>query len=819
MWFAGMRRRPLRSLLTVAGIAVGVALSFAVTAQNVSVSDGAADTYRALAGRASFAVTALGEDGMPASAVARIRGVPGVRRVVPVVDELVTVRHGSDVLDVRLFGVGGGVNALRRNPSRGLRLSSKIAGELGVAVDERVLVRSRTGQHAIRIERVIPHARLGVLANAPIVVAPLLLAQRLTGRPGRVQRVLVTPRDCTQCLDLRALSRAGGPGTTVRTVAGEIRAVEQASALDRSSSSLFAGLSLLVGGLLAYASMALTMAERRREIATLRALGCGTGALMLVVLADAVLLGSVATALGLVGGRLALGWLLAPDQSMLGTAFLLGNRVMVPPAVVVLSCAAGLGTAAAAAMLPARAAARVAPADALRREPESAAAGTVPTRYPLILAGALALAGVALTAVGYGMAGILLWVLAGLLLVPVAIADGARLIMRLMPAPGGAARVGVAEVVAFPARAVAAAAVVALAVSGLVIVNGAVANLETGTAHLAASSYPPGDLFVTVAARKTVFFTRPFDASVRTRLKRLPGVAHVRPWRAAFLDWGDRRVLMFAFANGAPRPFRTGELVKGRPSAARALVQDRTAVAVSADLAAARGLRVGDRFVLPTPAGPRRLRVAALITNYGWVPGAISLNAASAAAWWGRDDVTAYEVGFARDADRAATTRRVQDAVRPLGLATATGDRLRARAGDAARSQLANLRRIGQLIGLAGLLAVASATLASVLARLRRLSALRTIGMSRLQIAVSLLTEVACIVGIGALLGAAVGIGGHALVVHFLADKFAMAVAFHPSGVQLVTALALTAAIVLAVTGIAVRSVARAPLATAMQET
>jgi hypothetical protein len=64
-----------------------------------------------------------------------------------------------------------------------------------------------------------------------------------------------------------------------------------------------------------------------------------------------------------------------------------------------------------------------------------------------------------------------------------------------------------------------------------------------------------------------------------------------------------------------------------------------------------------------------------------------------------------------------------------------------------------------------------------------------------------------------------VGIGGHALVVHYLADKFAMAVAFHPSAVQLLTAISLTALIVLVATGVAVRSATRAPLATAMQET
>jgi putative ABC transport system permease protein len=828
VWFSGLSRRPLRVLLTVLGIAAGVMLSFSVAAQNASLTSGAAEVYRELAGRSTLELVALGPEGMGLPVAGRVRRLPGVAAAAPVSEEWVTLRHGERSVNLRLFGVDGHIAALGgaltsdarrigRSGAAGLYLPPHVASELGAGRGARVEALSRIGATAVDVAGDLPARRLGALADAQTAFAALPLAERLTGGGGRIQRILVVPRGRGGGL-VHALQAAGGPGTVVWSTGTEIRAVDQASALDRSSSSLFAALGLAVGGLLAYSAMVLTMAERRREVATMRALGCGLGALLFAVLIDALALGVLGTALGLLGGRLALGWLLPSDNGFLSSAFLLSSRVVVPLSVLALSCAAGVLTTLLAAALPARALARVAPAEALHTAPDAAVIGAhVPARLLLAPAAVLGIAGVLSTIWGAGELGLLLWVLAGLLTVPAAVPWSARTIHRLLPGTGGAARVGVAEVAGFPARAIATAAVVTLSVSGLVIVNGAVANLESGTARLAASSYPENNLFVTASAREEVFFTQPLATSFRSRLTRLPFLAYARPWRSAFLDWGERRVLAYAFTNGAPRGFRSGELIEGDARrAASALASETSAVAISSDLAAAHGLRIGSRFLLPTPAGPRRVRVVALITNYGWVPGALALNAAAFASWWGAGDVTAYQIGFAPGIDRLAAVRGVRAALAGTGLTTVTSAQMRARAGASARSQLANLQRIGQLIALAGLLAVTAATLAGVLGRIRRMSALRTIGMSLGQVALALVSEIGCIVGIGALLGALVGLVGHALVIHYLSSRFAMAVAFGPSLSQLTATILLSAAIVLAATLVALRWVARAPLAASL---
>jgi putative ABC transport system permease protein len=828
VWFSGLSRRPLRLLLTVLGIAAGVALLFSVTTQNASLTSGTADIYREFAGRAKLELVALGPEGLPAETAERVRLSPEVAAAVAVSEESIRVRHGGRSVDLRLLGVAGNIRSLggtlthliptESEPARlGLYMPADVASDLSAGAKTQVEALTRIGPTHTSIAAVLPTAGLGNLAKTPVAFALLSLAELLTGNGDRVQRVLIVPRGHPRHL-LQSLRRIGGPGTAVWSTASEANAANQASALSRSTSALFAALSLVVGGVLAYGAMVLTMAERRHEVAVLRALGCGLGALLFAVFADALLLGGIGTALGILAGRLAVGWLLPNNNSLLSSAFLIDSKLVVPSSVLLLSCAAGVGTAILAVVLPAQALTRVAPAEALRSESNSALLGvTAPTRALLALAVGLGVGGVLLTRSGHGLIGVPMWVLAGLFAVPAAVSSTSRSVHRLLPSPGGAARVGISEIAAFPARAIASAAVVTLAVSGVVVVDGAVANLETGVARLAADAYPSGNLFVTAASSDEVFLTQPLITSFENRLERLPFVSYTRAWRSAFLDWGERRVLTYAFDEVHSSP--AAEFIGGDARySERALATDRNAVALSSELASVHGLRVGAHFDLPTPVGPKPVHLVAIIANYGWLPGTVTLNPASYVAWWGPRDVTAYQIGLTSHTNISEASRRVSAVLSGTGLTTVSSAQMRARIGAAARSELASLRRTAQLIVLIGLLAVIATTLAGVLGRIRRVTALRTIGMSLSDVVVALASETSCIVGIGAPLGAAVGVIGHALVIDYLAGRFSLNLAFALSPSQFASAVALSAATILLATLVALRWAARAPLATSLRE-
>ena len=84
--------------------------------------------------------------------------------------------------------------------------------------------------------------------------------------------------------------------------------------------------------------------------------------------------------------------------------------------------------------------------------------------------------------------------------------------------------------------------------------------------------------------------------------------------------------------------------------------------------------------------------------------------------------------------------------------------------------------------------------------------------MSLPQLALALVAETGCVVAVGSVVGAAVGLVGHALVVHHLSETIAVPVTFELVPGPLVAAVVVTVLIVAISSLLALRLAARAPL-------
>ncbi|HEX2046731.1 MAG TPA: FtsX-like permease family protein [Acidimicrobiales bacterium] len=154
--------------------------------------------------------------------------------------------------------------------------------------------------------------------------------------------------------------------------------------------TVFAGVALLVATFSIYNTFSILVAQRSRESALLRALGAVRGQIVASVAVEALLVGLLASAAGLLGGVVIAGLLKGLFDSF-GFSLPAGGLVFQPSTAVV-SLGVGAVVTLVAGLWPAVKASRVAPVAALR---ESAAEAVRPSRARAVAGAALTGAGVA----------------------------------------------------------------------------------------------------------------------------------------------------------------------------------------------------------------------------------------------------------------------------------------------------------------------------------------------------------------------------------------------------------------------------------------
>jgi putative ABC transport system permease protein len=229
----------------------------------------------------------------------------------------------------------------------GILLARKAADDLGAQIGDTVVLR-----HPARTEAggfTIAETSLvvtGIHAN-PIrtfAFADIGDAAQL-GLPGLVNVVQAYPADDATRADLqRAVFDLPGSASS-QPVARISEAIDEA--LDQFLSFLFvtAGAVLILALLIAFNATRITVEERRREHATMRAFGLPVRTVLGVVVKESAVIGVIATVIGLVGGVAFLRWML----SSLATTTLpdVGIDVYLSPTTILVAAIVGIASVAA----------------------------------------------------------------------------------------------------------------------------------------------------------------------------------------------------------------------------------------------------------------------------------------------------------------------------------------------------------------------------------------------------------------------------------------------------------------------------------------
>ncbi len=831
LYRARLRARAVlvQECFAILGIAIGVALLFASQVASTSLTRSVSQLNNQLVGNTQFQLDARGPGGFDERLLGAVRRVSGVQIVLPVLEQQASVigptgaQRSVDLIgtDPRFAHVAGALlrrfSAKQLAAQRAIALPAPLAGEIDAGPLETIKLQIGASVVPTLLGATLGEADIGGLVHSPVALAPVGYAQRLTGMSGRITRIFVQSAPGREREVRAGLQRlAATAPVNVEPSNFDSTLFGVAVAPESQSETLFSAISALVGFMFALNAMLVTVPSRRKLIGDIRPQGATRFMTVQILLFDAAVLGVLACILGLALGELFSIAVFHAVPGYLSFAFPVGNERIVTWQSVALAAGAGLAAAVAGVLWPLR--------DILARPLEGEQSsmhhhrGWIQARLAV---GLLCLAGTTLILVvrpQSGFTGIVTLVVAMVCLLPPLFDGVVALFERTQRVLNGAATVlAVTELQTRETRvrSLAIAATAAVAVFGTVEFQGTQSNLQRGLDASARQLDVSANVWVSPRGESNAFATTPFKDVDSSSLARLPGVGAVGLYRGSFLNWGDRRLWVLAPPNSTAQPVPPSQIVSGSLALATSGIRSGGWAVLSRALASAQHLKVGQTFTLPAPR-PIRLRVAALITNLGWPPGAIILSSTDYARAWASSDPSAYMIDTLPGASPASVRRLVQRSLGPeSGLAVETSAERAQRHYALASQGLSRLTQIRLLVLIAAVLAVAGAMGSMIWQRRDLVAFIKCQGYQRGVLWRWLLCESAVLLAAGCSIGAVFGLFAQLLASHFLASVTGFPVAFDIEAFAAFSSFALLTVVAIAVVALPGYLVVRVPPRTA----
>ncbi len=635
-------QHPGQLILALLGIALGVASVLGIELANQSARQAFELSVQAVSGRATHQLYGP-PAGIPEDIYVRLRRAGVV--AAPVVEGHLRLDRGEP-LTGKAIPISGptfrllGLDLTAEAPFRAytgagspvpmapfltvpgaVLMSGPVAERLGLSAGQELPVYMGTQGKSLRLVGLLePSSELSRRALEGVLVADVATAQEVLGLVGRLSRIDLILPEGRLPLELPDTLRLVAAGEADRTLG----AMSEAFHLNLTALSL---LSLVVGMFLIYQTSAFTVVQRRFLWGRLRTLGVTRGEILRLVLAEAAMLGSLGTLLGMALGLVLSQVLLRLVTRTLNDLYFVVSveQVSLDPGALARAGALGLVGTLLAALAPAWEATTTPAGCVLSRADSEERASRLTSR--------MALAGAVAVAVG---AGLLAWPgqaivpgLAGMFSVMVGLAvTGPWLVGLLshrMPLPGLVARLGVRSVRRSLSRTAVALAALTLAVSATVGIGVMVDSFRTTLVHWLAVTLQE-DVYLappTVVAGKNL---STLDAELIELVRREGGVASLSLYRGVDvgartagrsgqvrlvgLDASHAARRSFVFFAQAPQVwehFEAGGLLVSEPLAYRW------------------SLGPGDQLELLTEEGYRSFEVAGVFADYGSPEGAVLL--------------------------------------------------------------------------------------------------------------------------------------------------------------------------------------------------
>lgn len=792
-WRVGLRPlilNPGRSFLSIASIALGVAVFLSMTIANRSAVESFHKAFEQITGKADLEI----RGDIPEEVFPRVQSCEGIAAVTPVIETMVIL---PDFPGESLHLVGldpftaSGVMAIEPqfDNAMGAGLEKWLGQVPSAAVGVDFLARHRLQQGSwIRIQGAGKPEKVNLAflmhqsssGSGNLMAMDLASVQELMEMRGKLSTLLVVLKQPSEKEAVIKKLRGILPlGIVIQPPAQRTKQVDIMLSAFRMNLSALSLVSLLVGVFFVGNTASASVIRRRVSLGILRATGCGRGAIMCMVLAEAGFNGLVGGLIGVLLSPVLAGFLAQPVAQTVSALYLPVESQGGWPATneCLAGVLAGVGAALLAAWIPARAAAAVDPTRVLHP-------GTASEIFPmpgmrLALWGACSLAGafiLSLAALDGGPAvlgfGAAFLVLTGFsLLVPVCMVLLASVLKQPCFKVGPIGRLAQDQWVRSLHRTAPTIAALAAAVSMMVGITVMIHSFR-GSVIAWTNRTLKADLFIAPASNELLGLTHVLPAGAAAWWNNRPAVHALGSFREFEAHSSKDEAVTLGVVSGPARgdiDFLNGNGVKKNQE----LLLGK-GVALSESLGRRLHLAAGDRLILQTPRGELALPVLDLYRDYTRDRGLAMIGSELFLRYWGEQGIHSLAIEFERGTTQGEMDQEAAAFMKDFGgkeVFVCYSNRMLKNRIVAIFNQTfaitSVLRTISIIVAIGGVMLTLGML---VLERAREIGVLRSMGASTGQIVGMMLAE-AALIGLTASVVGLLSGAGLALVLTWVINK------------------------------------------------
>ena len=764
--------------MVLISLALGVVIFVSSYESVVAAQDSIASSAKAMSTKVDWEVSRGRYLGVEESLVEKIRNIPGAIAA-PIV-ETTTSTVGShpsnflvvgldlDSLDtVNLIGQTSEADLsafLQLSVVRaGIIVSDGFALKSGISKGSVLTLQSVNGNRSVPVIHVLASKLLETQAGGNVGFMAIHEAENQFGKPGIADKILVAgvSRDkieqiCPTC----QIQRPGKLGSAAEDALGRIKSLLGVSVI-----------ALLVGILLIYNSVQVSVLERLQDIAVLRAIGATRIQIFVLLLSEWLVIGFVGSSLGIVVGSGLAFALVEYTKKTVNTMIPLvaDAHVHVGPTLIVISLVIGMGTAVAAAFFPVWIAANVRPLEILRPYSYRRVRQYLPAA--LIGAGLFILANIVVAtqsvtfSLGIAVTGIEFFGIA-LLFPQIVLTTGNKLRLLLRQLKNPAPFLAIDSLMKAPHRTAFTMMTFGCALMMIVATKTLVDGFKASTGSWMSAAFPFDISVMGNDLATSVYGSQVLPTTLTEKLRNVPGVMSAYSVRKLFTPYAGQDVMAIGIDMDrylSARKEKSMGLWPPELSQPEVLTAFRsgTGAFLSSNFAKLYSVNSGDNLKLNAPSGRVNFKVLGVVDDYSWQHGAIIVNLETLEQKWKDSAVSYIDISVAKGSSIQDVKDRVQSVATQDRSAFAYDKAEIREVTDSVLEQAVAMANLQAIIGvLIGVLGIVNSIWIGVMNRKREIAVWRAIGVTKSQVGVIVLCEGLFIAAISALVGTLGGLYG-----------------------------------------------------------